>query len=90
MNLLQNRFNCEMCGSCCRQLYRNKSYETLDKGDGSCIYLDISTNLCSIYETRPLICRVDDFYDQNLLQTLSKEEYYQLNYLACKSLQKIK
>tara|TARA_B110000483_G_scaffold62160_1_gene77337 strand:+ start:426 stop:689 length:264 start_codon:yes stop_codon:yes gene_type:complete len=34
-----------------------------DRGDGGCINLDDDMS-CKIYETRPLICRVDEMFDR--------------------------
>lgn len=50
-------FKCDCCGACCRHLNLSALYAELDRGDGTCKYL--SGNLCSIYEKRPLLCRVD-------------------------------
>lgn len=81
-------FQCDRCGLCCRSLYKSKVYEHLDKGDGSCFYLDLDTNLCMIYEKRPLICRVDDAYEELFKNTYSKEKYYKLNAQGCINLKK--
>lgn len=78
-------FQCSACGICCRNLDKSELYKGLDRGDGTCIYLD--ENLCSIYKDRPLICRVDESYQQFFSSQYSLEEYYQLNYDACKALQ---
>ena len=78
-------FECNKCGLCCRNLKRSDIYKELDRGDGICKYLD--GNLCSVYDDRPLLCRVDESYDLLFLDKLSKEEYYELNYKACKELQ---
>ncbi len=56
-------FKCDKCGLCCRSLREFGSlYSDLDDGSGCCRYLDQETNLCSIYETRPLKCRVEEGY----------------------------
>lgn len=81
-------FLCERCGNCCRNLYNNSIYKELDSGNGICKYFDESNNLCEIYETRPLICRVDEFYERTLKSVISKEEYYRINKMACKKLQR--
>ena len=44
-------------------------------------------NLCSIYDNRPLLCRIDDSYDIYFKDIYTKEEYYKLNYEVCKKLQ---
>lgn len=77
-------FNCDKCGECCRNIGGIEIYAELDRGDGVCKYL--SGNLCSIYEKRPLLCRVDESYELYFKEKLSKEEYYDLNYSACKRL----
>ena len=46
-----------------------------------------ASNLCSIYDNRPLLCRIDDSYDIYFKDRYTKEEYYKLNYEVCKKLQ---
>lgn len=77
-------FACDKCGQCCRNLRYSSLYVDLDRGDGVCKYLQ--ENLCSIYETRPLKCRVDESYHAFFEDFLEKEEYYKLNYAVCKLL----
>ena len=79
-------FKCDQCGACCRHVNLS-SYQSLDRGDGECKYLD--GNLCTIYEKRPLLCRVDESYMAFFRESMSKEEYYRLNYEACRKLKKI-
>ena len=74
-----------MCGQCCRNLHRSELYAQMDRGDGTCIYL--VDNLCSIYNNRPLLCRVDESYEAIFKEYYSLEIYYELNYQACKQLQ---
>ncbi|WP_242950628.1 YkgJ family cysteine cluster protein [Clostridium grantii] len=61
-------------------------YRQLDRGDGCCKYINLDTNECSIYSKRPLLCRVDEAYKVIFSTELSLEEYYRLNYEACKLL----
>lgn len=77
-------FQCDKCGACCRNLRLSPLYKELDRGDGVCRYLN--GNLCSIYDKRPLICRVDDSYNEFFKDKLSLEEYYRLNCEACTKL----
>lgn len=77
-------FKCDKCGECCRNLHKSPLYKDLHDGDGVCRYL--KGNECSIYENRPLICRIDDSYEVFFKQELSYEEYLQLNYESCKIL----
>lgn len=53
-------FSCSQCGECCRHINLVPALAAFDTGTGVCKYL--AGNLCSIYDTRPLICRVDAMY----------------------------
>lgn len=79
-------FTCDKCGECCRNLNKSPLYDDLHDGDGICRYLE--GNLCSIYEERPLLCRVDESYYIYFKDKLSYEEYVQLNYKYCNELKK--
>ena len=81
-------FFCDKCGNCCRNLSLSDLYADLDRGDGICKYL--KGNLCSIYENRPLKCRIDECYHQFFAQYMTLEAYYQLNYDSCKILKQQK
>ena len=78
-------FKCSQCGVCCRHLDRSELYRELDRGDGVCRYL--KGNLCSIYENRPLLCRIDESYDKFFSEIYTRDEYYRLNEQGCKILQ---
>lgn len=78
-------FKCNCCGECCRNLDKSDIYSELDRGDGTCKYLD--GNKCSVYSERPLLCRIDECYEVFFKGQYSKEEYYEMNYKACKELQ---
>lgn len=77
-------FKCNKCGACCRNLDKSPIYNVLDGGNGVCKYLN--GNLCSIYLTRPLLCRVDESYDVYFKNIISREEYEKLNYESCTKL----
>ena len=79
-------FKCTCCGMCCRNLDKSDVYKDLDRGDGTCKYLD--GNKCSIYDERPLLCRIDESYEVYFKKHYSLKEYYELNYSVCKKLQK--
>lgn len=79
-------FECDKCGCCCRNLDKSQIYAKLDRGDGICMYL--SGNLCSIYDNRPLICRVDESYEMFFYKKMSREEFYRANKLECIKLKK--
>ncbi|MCD3245451.1 YkgJ family cysteine cluster protein [Clostridium botulinum C] len=74
-------FICDKCGECCRNLDKSPIYEELHNGDGICKYLN--GNLCSIYEKRPLLCRVDESYSAFFKNIISINEYYKINYRYC-------
>ena len=79
-------FKCDKCGQCCRNLHKPPIYEELHNGDGICRFLN--GNICSIYETRPLVCRVDESYDVFFKEQMSYEEYIRRNYECCAILKK--
>lgn len=79
-------FKCDMCGECCRHLNLSELYKYLDRGDGVCRFL--MGNKCSIYNSRPLLCRVDESYEKIFNKIMSKEAYYTENYKMCKKLNK--
>lgn len=81
-------FQCDQCGECCRHLDRSPLYSGLHNGDGVCRFL--KGNLCSIYDTRPLLCRVDESYQTFFKDKLSYEEYIQLNYKYCDMFKKMR
>lgn len=79
-------FRCDKCGECCKNLNKSDIYSFLDRGDGVCKYLN--RNLCSIYNERPLLCRVDESYFVFFKDTLSLEDYYKINYQFCNEFKK--
>lgn len=70
-------YKCEHCGCCCRNLDKSDIYASLDRGDGVCKYL--VGNDCSIYENRPLLCRIDESYDSMFSSLMTREEFYKIN-----------
>lgn len=83
MNKLE--FKCDKCGKCCQNLQNIALYDDLNRGDGICKYLDLQTNLCTIYDNRPLKCRVIDSYVLYSNQ-MTFEDYILLNKKACKTI----
>lgn len=80
-------FSCERCGTCCKNLDKSDIYAFLNRGDGVCKYL--IGNDCSIYENRPLLCRIDESYDRFFSKQISRDDFYMINKKACKKLQKL-
>lgn len=81
-------FKCDMCGECCRNLSFSEIYSDLDDGTGKCRYL--VGNKCSIYNDRPLKCRIDDCYEEYFSGQMTKEEYYRLNHEICDKLKHLR
>lgn len=79
-------FQCDCCGLCCRSLEGIELFQNLNRGDGICKYLNLKTNLCTIYENRPPFCRVDESYDMYFRNSISREAYEHLNYESCDAL----
>ncbi|MGI3476967.1 YkgJ family cysteine cluster protein [Providencia stuartii] len=79
-------FPCNSCGKCCKKVNASTETSFLDRGDGVCYHFDEITNLCSIYETRPLVCRVEDYYRKNLSEILSWDEFVELNMRVCRGI----
>lgn len=82
-------FKCNKCGQCCRNLNLNSVYKELHNGDGICIWLN-EKNECSIYDNRPLLCRIDEGYNKFFKDSMTIEEYYYENYKVCKMLRRRK
>ena len=77
-------FKCNGCGACCRRVgTMPKEVLAINnlsvRADGSCTNLK-SDNSCSIYETRPTICRVSEMQKGT---GLSEVEYFQLTASVC-------
>ena len=77
-------FPCDQCGECCRNLQLSELYSELDRGNGVCRYL--VGNLCSIYPSRPLLCRIDESYDYFFKDSMTREEFYRANLQVCSKL----
>lgn len=82
-------FPCTRCGACCRSVSLTSQTAWLDRGDGSCKYLDEKTTLCKIYEARPKICRIDFQFQTNYQQKFSWQEFCEENQKACADLKKL-
>lgn len=77
-------FQCDQCGKCCEKVGSSKLYRFLADSAGKCKYLN--DNKCSIYDQRPLICRVDEMYEHYYKDSMSLFDFYSLNYESCKIL----
>ena len=75
---------CTGCSLCCRMVSLNPDFtEPIDE-NGVCVHL--KDNKCSIYEDRPLLCRVDEMYEELKDNFASKEDYIKTTIKVCNSL----
>lgn len=82
-----NAFPCSACGLCCRRVHLSEQTAFLDRGNGVCRYLDTVSNLCSIYEIRPLVCQVKEYYQVYLKDTINWDDFVKINLEVCHQLQ---
>ena len=82
-------FPCNRCGACCRNVHLAKETRFLDRGDGCCRHYDELTQLCSVYENRPSICRVDEQYAINYQPFMTWEAFVEVNVQACNKLDRL-
>lgn len=86
-NILLTPFPCTSCGLCCRRVSDSLETQVLDRGDGVCHFLNEKTNLCDIYEQRPLVCRVQEYYIENYRHKISWKKFVDINVQICFKLQ---
>lgn len=79
-------FKCDCCGKCCMNLKSSPIYSDLDRGDGICKCFLVDTKKCSIYLNRPTKCNIDKMYELYFKKIYTLDEYYELNYRACRKL----
>lgn len=84
--MINKEFPCTSCGKCCRNVSLSKQTAFLDRGDSICRYFNEDTNLCTIYNQRPLVCRVEDYYDVFLSDKYDWDEFVEINLKACDGL----
>ncbi|WP_423837713.1 YkgJ family cysteine cluster protein [Thalassolituus oleivorans] len=82
-------FPCDQCGACCKNVGLSAELDFLNRGDGICKFLDMEKNLCSVYENRPSICRIDQQYKENYIKLYSWDEFIEINLSVCDSLKKL-
>ena len=83
-------FPCERCAACCRHVGNSDLGKQMALPNGICKYLNQKTNLCTRYDSRPMICNVDAYYDKYLSHVFTREKFYQFNKEQCHILQKLK
>ena len=78
-------FVCDKCGECCRHLDLIPNIESMHK-NGICKYLD--GNLCSIYNSRPVMCNRFKLYEL-IENDISEEEFMKKSIFYCNEFKKI-
>lgn len=79
-------FPCTKCGACCKNVHLSQETRFLDRGNGMCRYFAEERRECSIYDTRPDICRVDVQYQQRFCHTYDWDTFVALNLKVCELL----
>jgi Fe-S-cluster containining protein len=79
-------FPCTRCGLCCQNIDKVEILKEYHRGNGVCIYYKPNFG-CTIYENRPLVCRIDEGYVVFASDQLSLEDYYYANAEVCNQLQ---
>ena len=79
-------YACTKCGLCCQNISDVKQLKDFDRGDGVCTYYRPHFG-CTIYERRPLACRIDAGYQVFASDLMSLEDYYKKNAMVCNELQ---
>lgn len=80
-------FPCTACGLCCQKVHLSEQTAWLSRGDGVCKHYDEATRLCTIYENRPLVCRVADYYQAHLSDKIAWHDFVQINIAICQAFQ---
>ena len=79
-----NSFPCTQCGACCSSI---EGIDFLNEYNRNGVCKNLQDNKCEIYESRPLLCRIDEAFDEIFSEYMTKEEYYISNAKACNLLQ---
>jgi Fe-S-cluster containining protein len=80
------KFPCTACGKCCRKVGFSPQTQFLDRGDSVCRHFNEKTNLCNIYEDRPIVCRIEDYYTTYLSSQIGWIDFIEINQEICKKL----
>lgn len=79
-------FPCTRCGLCCKNIGGIRELTQYDSGAGICKHFQPELG-CLIYESRPLVCRIEEGYDLYARDSVTKVEYIKLNAEVCNRLQ---
>lgn len=77
-------FNCDNCNAYCCRMPAVREYGLPTLPDGTCAYL--VDNKCSIYASRPLVCRIDDGWRAYFSEQMTLDEWREWNREWCSKL----
>ena len=82
------KFDCTKCGLCCKSITKEfgEMFGVPVREGGGCGHLNEKLE-CDIYESRPLVCRVDELHEKVFFKDYSLEKWHDLQAAACKELQ---
>ena len=80
----RSAFGCTQCGACCRLSAAPSGLPV--KENGECV--NLVGNLCSIYNDRPMVCRIDDLWAGLLADKMTRREAHLFGSYQCGLLQK--
>jgi Fe-S-cluster containining protein len=78
-----SNFKCSGCGACC--LFAGGKLGLPEREDGACAHLANDNKTCTIYESRPSVCRVDEGYFKikKYIPFLAQKTYNKINTRIC-------
>lgn len=75
-----------LCGLCCKNIGNNLVLSKLDRSDGKCHHFDNISLLCTSYEERPLICRIEEYHEKYLSHLYDWDSFVKMNLEVCEEL----
>lgn len=79
----RTEFPCTRCGACCRVAAMLPGFPEPTTESGRCVHLT-GDDLCSIYEDRPEVCRINAMWEKQ--NTLTLREYHRVAAATCNDL----
>ena len=79
-------FPCSQCGLCCQHIDKVAQLHDYQLASGNCRFYAEGVG-CTIYENRPVVCKVDVGYEKFFSTIISKKDYYKENANTCNKLQ---
>jgi hypothetical protein len=76
-------FPCTKCGACCKNV--SGLGLPVKAGTAECIALG-PDNECTVYEQRPILCRVDKIYDRMFSASMTEKDFFKMTADACNRL----